>query len=88
MNEQIPPQPLDVVQWVTIRMHADGTVSTAGTIADKKTALRLLDIARDAIKTQIADYKAIEVPNREVAVDPSFPVREQGMMLARERGDP
>jgi hypothetical protein len=84
----IPPQPLDVVQWVTVRLHADGSVSTAGTIGDKKMAKRLLDIAQDAIKTQVADYKAIAVPNHEIDVAPNLPVRDLGYMLERERGDP
>ena len=88
ITELIPPQPLDVVQWVTVRMHANGTVSTAGTIADKRTTLRLLAIATDAVKNQVSDYKAIVVPNREVDAEPSFPVREMGVMLEHERGDP
>lgn len=88
MGTLIPPQPLDVIQWVTVRLHEDGTVSTAGTIADKRMALRLLDIARDAVKTQVQDYKAIVVPNHEVDVAPKLPVRDLGHMLERERGDP
>lgn len=87
-NELIPPQPLDVVQWVTVRLHADGSVSTAGTIGDKKMALRLLAIATDAVKNQINEYEGIIVPNREVDVAPHLPVKEHGMMLAHERGDP
>lgn len=86
-GQLIPPQPDDVVQWVTVRLHADGAVSTSGTIADKKMALRLLAIATDAVKTQVKDYKPIIVPNREVEIAPSLPVREQGMMAAHERGD-
>lgn len=88
MGTLIPPQPLDVIQWVTVRLHGDGTVSTAGTIGDKTMALRLLDIARDAVKSQVQDYKAIVVPNREVDVAPKLPVRDLGNMLERERGDP
>jgi hypothetical protein len=84
----IPPQPLDVIQWVTIRLHADGTVSTAGTIADKKMALRLIDIARDAVKNQVQDYKAIIVPNHDVGEDPKLPVKDLGYLLEAERGDP
>lgn len=83
----VPPQPDDVVQWVTIRLHADGTVSTSGTIADKKMALRLLDIARDAVKTQVQEYKAIVVPNREVDIAPVLPVKDLGYIPKHQRGD-
>jgi hypothetical protein len=83
----VPPQPDDVVQWVTIRLHADGAVSTSGTIADKKMALRLLDIARDAVKTQVQEYKAIVVPNREVDIAPVLPVKDMGYIPTHQRGD-
>jgi hypothetical protein len=83
----VPPQPDDVVQWVTIRLHADGAVSTSGTIADKKMALRLLDIARDAVKTQVQEYKSIVVPNREVDIAPVLPVKDMGYIPAHQRGD-
>lgn len=88
MSELIPPQPLDVMQWVTVRLHADGTISTCGTIADKKMALHLLDQAREAIKARVPDYKAIVIPGSEVVLAPSFPVRDLGEMPAAHRGDP
>lgn len=84
----IPPQPLDVVQWVTIRLHADGAVSTSGTIGDKRMALRLLDIARDAVKTQVAEYRAIEVPGSEIEIAPVLPVKDLGDLAEGQRGDP
>ena len=87
-GELIPTQPLDVVQWVTVRLHADGSVSTAGTIGDKKMALRLLAIATDAVKNQINDYEGIIVPNHEVDVAPRLPVKEHGLIPAHQRGDP
>lgn len=83
----IPAQPLDVVQWVSVRLHADGSVSTTGTIGDKKMAMHLLDIARDAIKKQVADNKAIVVPNFEVEVMPSLPVKNLGDIPVHQRGD-
>ena len=84
----IPPQPLDVVQWVTVRLHADGAVSTSGTIGDKRMAIRLLDIARDAVKTQVSDYRAIEVPGSEVEIAPVLPVKDLGYIPENQRGDP
>lgn len=83
----VPAQPLTVVQWVTVRLHDDGSVSTSGTIADKRMSLHLLDIARDAIKKQVPDYKAIIVPGSEVEIMPSLPVKALGDMPAHQRGD-
>ena len=84
----VPPQPLDTVAFVTVRLHASGAISTSGTIADKAMALHLLDQARDAIKRQVPDAGALIVPSRDVEVMPSLPVREWGDMSAHERGDP
>lgn len=84
----IPQQPDDVVQWVTIRLHANGMLSTSGTIADKRMALHLLDHARDAIKARVPEYKSIVIPGSEVEIAPALPVREMGMIPAAQRGDP
>ena len=85
----VPPQPLDVVSWVTVRLHANGTVSTQGTIADKKLALKLLDTAKEAVERQVPDpEKPIIIPNREVDVSPRLPLREHGCIPQGERGDP
>ena len=84
----IPPQPLDVVAWVTVRLHSDGTLSTQGTIGDKRLALHLLDQAKDAIKANVPDPGKLIIPNRDVDVSPALPVRELGMMAPHERGDP
>ena len=84
----IPPQPLDVVQWVTVRLHASGTISTSGTIADKKMALHLLDQARDAIKRQVPEYAPIVIPGSEVCIAPALPVRDMGYIAPAQRGDP
>ena len=88
MSTFVPPQPDDVLQWVTVRLHANGTLSTSGTIADKKMALHLLDQAKDAIKRQVPDYKAIIVPNGEVEVALVLPVKEMGVIPPGLRGDP
>lgn len=88
MNELIPPQPLDVVQWVTVRLHASGTISTSGTIVDKAMALHLLDQARDAIKHQIPEYRAIVIPGSEVCIAPAFSAKEMGDIPEAQRGDP
>ena len=85
MSELIPPQPLDVLQWITVRLHANGTISVAGTIGDKKMARHLLDHAKDAINSQVKD---LIIPNRDVEVAPALTTRELGTMLPHERGDP
>lgn len=85
MNEFIPPQPLDVLQWVTVRLHADGAISTAGTVGDKKMALHLLAQARDAINAQVKD---LVIPNRDVDVAPALTTKALGSMKNTERGDP
>lgn len=87
MSNIVPPQPLDVVQWVTVRLHADGAVSTTGTIADKPMALRLLDIAREAIKTKVRDYSVIEIPGSEMDIAPTLPVKDLGYIPLAQRGD-
>lgn len=88
MSQVVPPQPLDVLQWVTVRLHANGTLSTSGTIADKKMALHLLDQARDAIKRQVPDYQAIVIPGSEVEIAPVLPVKDMGYLSPAQRGDP
>lgn len=85
---RVPPQPDDVVAFVTVRLHATGWISTEGTIADKKMALHLLDQARDAIRRQVPDDKTIFIPSREVDVVPSIPTRDMGDIPLGERGDP
>lgn len=84
----VPPQPEDVVQWVTVRLHASGTISTLGTIGDKAMALHLLDQARDAIKRQVPDPGKIVVPSRDVDVMPSLATRDMGDIPIAQRGDP
>lgn len=88
MSELIPPQPLDTLQWVTVRLHANGTLSTTGTIADKKMALHLLDQAKEAIKSRLPEYKALVIPNRDVEISPVLPVRDMGLIPEHQRGDP
>lgn len=87
MNTYVPPQPLDVVAFVTVRLHANGTLSTQGTIADKAMAIHLLEQAKDAIKRQVPDGKIV-IPNRDVDVMPSIPTKELGELAPGERGDP
>lgn len=83
-----PPHPDNVVQWVTVRLHQDGAVSTQGTIGDKKMAIHLLDIARDAIRGQVPEEGKLFIPNRDVEVMPSLPTRDMGNIPIGERGDP
>lgn len=85
-----PPQPLDVVAWVTVRLHQNGTISTSGTIGDKKMAVHLLDQARDAVKRQVPEPTpgGLIVPSRDVAVMPSVPTKDMAHIAPHERGDP
>lgn len=86
----VPPQPLDVLAWVTVRLHANGSISTSGTIADRAMALHLLDQARDAISRQIPDdkHQKLIVPSRDVEVMPSIPTTDLGSLAPGLRGDP
>jgi len=85
-NQPPPPQPLDVVAWVTVRLHTNGAISTQGTIGDKSMALHLLDQASDAIRRQVSDAGLV-IPARDVSVMPSLPTRDIGDMAPNERGD-
>lgn len=87
MNHIPPPQPEDVIAWITVRCHADGAVSIAGTIGDATFARRLLDHARDAITRQVPD-RGIVVPNRDVELAPSATLKELGDIPIAQRGDP
>ena len=88
MSALIPPQPLDVVAWVTVRLHVNGTLSTTGTIGDVPMALHLLEQGGDAIRRNARQRDQIVIPGRDVDEAPSLPVRELGMMAPAERGDP
>lgn len=83
----VPPQPDDTVAWVTIRLHAPGTISISGTIGDKHMVHMLLDHARDAITRQIPDARDIVIPNRDVEVVPMAGLKELGDIPKHERGD-
>lgn len=87
MTGLVPPQPEDVVGWVTVRCHAGGTISVSGTIGDAAFAKKLLDHAKDAITRQIPESGLI-IPNRDVTVAPNPAFRELGDLKAWERGDP
>lgn len=82
-----PPQPLDVVAWVTVRLHQNGTISTSGTIGDKRMALHLLEQGTDAING-LPEPGQIIIPARDVSVMPSVPTIDMGDIPLRERGDP
>lgn len=87
MSEIVPPQPLDTIAWVTVRLHSNGMVSTQGTIGDKAMALHLLDQAKDAIRGHVKD-ELIVVPNRDVPQAPRVPTRDLGDMSPSDRGEP
>lgn len=84
----LPPlKPDDCIAWITVKMHAHGAVSIAGTIGEKKMAHMLLDTARDAITRQIPEESHIVIPNRDVVVQPYAGLREMGDLAPHERGD-
>lgn len=85
MSELVPPQPLDVIAWVTVRLHSNGMISTQGTIGDKPMALHLLEQAREAVAKQ---QTSLIIPGRDVPVAPSVPTRDLGDMPAGDRGEP
>jgi hypothetical protein len=87
MGQIVPPQPDDVVAWITVRHHADGSVSTSGTVGDKRYAQRLLDIAKDAIKNRISD-SPLAIPNYDVDASTAMPQKEMAHIPIAERGDP
>lgn len=87
MSARIPPQPLDVVAWVTVRLHSNGSISTSGTIGDKPMATHLLRQGIDALRG-LKNEPLIVIPNRDVDVMPSVPTRDLGDMDPSERGDP
>lgn len=87
MSNLVPPQPLDVVAWVTVRLHTNGMISTQGTIGDKPMVMHLLEQGMDAMRGQ-PDAPLVIVPNRDVDVLPSLPTRDLGDMLPHERGEP
>lgn len=87
MSEIVPPQPDDVVAWITIRHHAGGTVSVGGTIGDARYAKRLLDHARDAITRQVPEHGLV-IPNSDVDLSANPGLREMGDIPISQRGDP
>lgn len=87
MSELVPAQPLDVVAWVTVRLHQSGTISTTGTIADKVMAKHLLTHAIEAV-SGLPNYREIIVPASQVEVSPSFTTRDMGDIPMLERGTP
>lgn len=86
-GQLVPEQPLDVVAWVTVRLHTNGMLSTQGTIGDKPFALHLLEQGADAIRG-MRDQPLLVTPSRDVAVMPSLPTRDLGDMQPHERGEP
>lgn len=87
MSQFVPPQPDDVVAWITVRCHAGGAVSVQGTIGDPVFAKKLLDHARDAITRQVPEHGLV-IPGRDVNLSPDPRCREMGDIPVHERGDP
>lgn len=86
-----PPveHPDDTVAYVTVRLHANGMLTTQGHVGDRKFAVALLQNAIDAIRSQVQERDRIMVPARDVDApqSPDFPVRERGDIPIVERGD-
>jgi hypothetical protein len=87
MGEIVPPKSDDTVAWVTVRMHAPGTISIQGTIGDRDFALDLLAHAADAIRNQVKPKGELYIPSRDVEARPYDGLRPVGDMAAHERGD-
>jgi hypothetical protein len=97
MTEHIDPI-LDVHAFISVKVMSNGGVQISGNIADKSFALRLLDHAKDAIKSQrtggpqllAADGSPVVVPARDVDVPfrPEYQTsRTLGDMAPEDRGD-
>lgn len=81
--------PDDTVAFVTVRLHANGMLTTQGHVGDKAFAVKLLENAIDAIKHRVRDSADILVPARDVEApqSPEFPTQERGDMAPEDRGD-
>lgn len=86
MDDQIPTKQLSTVAWIRVSLHANGALSVEGHIGDKKLACAMLDHAKDAVKTHGTQSQII-LPNRDVDMEPSIPLRDVGSMAPHERGD-
>lgn len=86
----MPTHDLNCVASITIKLHANGSLSTSGNIGDTRLALQMIDSARDAVKNQLKSRDEIVVPNRDVDAhqDPRFPTLPLGDMRPEDRGDP
>jgi hypothetical protein len=83
----LPEKEEECVAWITIRLHATGEMTIAGTIADKRMARSMLDQAKDAINSQIKEKSEIVTPNRDVVV-PLIPgLVPMGDIPRDQRGD-
>lgn len=89
MGAFVPPPQDDTVAYITVRMHAPGTISVAGHVADKRFALQLLDHAKDAIARQFPQTPAgLVIPNRDVDMPEAVvPLKEFGDIPVGHRGD-
>ena len=79
----------DLVAFVSLKMYADGSMSIDGHIGDPESALRMVDHARDQLRTAVDKSKRqIVVPARDVDVKlPATVTRAYGDMPREDRGD-
>jgi hypothetical protein len=84
----ITEKPDNTIAWITVRAGADGALSISGTLSPRSTAIAMLDHARDAVRRQVPDDRAIVIPNRDVVVPLGPHLRDVGDMAPTDRGDP
>lgn len=83
------PKPDDLVAFVSIKMYASGALSIDGHLGDAESALRMVEHAREQLRTAVDKSKRqIIVPARDVDVRlPATVTRAYGDIPIAERGD-
>ena len=74
----VPEQPLDVVAWVTVRLHQNGMVSTSGTIGDKPM-VKAVDMTADIVMEDYGLTNLQDNIRQGDMVAPKLPAPQQRM---------
>lgn len=82
----VPVKEDDVLAWITVRLHTNGTISTQGTLQQPGLAEKLLRHALDAVNSAMPADRLI-IPARDVNYAPPPGLIEVGDMGFAERGD-
>jgi len=78
----------DAVAFIRIDLYADGAMSIQGNIGDAALATRMLDHARDAVRSNFASRPKLVIPNRDVVTpDPVYPIIARGDLAPKDRGE-